>query len=356
MPCFMPREQPTLAAPLRLRTLIRTGIPDPGPPSPVDPSRTAYPRRGASPVQTVLERPFWEYVMLITPQEVASALPRPPVLSTNSRDWVGLELQRYQHTSNQVELTPIRDHALVVRLAGQALFEERSDNSRLERHWTDSGNISLAPAGKAVSRVITGTSDILILHLSPLLVNEVVEAVFDRDASCVSLCPRYAEPDKQVDWLARLLLAEAENAASGSKFAVDMLARSLAVRLLRSHSTLSPRTVVQSLPITGPRLRKVVEFMRNNLSDDMPLSQLAVLGGLSQSHFARAFREAIGEPPHQYLIKLRVARARDLLENSALSIIEIALECGFNQPNHFASTFRLSTGMSPRAWRQARRS
>ena len=293
--------------------------------------------------------------MCITPEQVAGVLPTAPVLSTRGLQWGGLTLERYRHSSSRFDLAALRDHALVLRLAGQALFEERGENGRVERHWTDGGRMSLAPAGRPVTRVITGKSDILIMHLRPSIVAEVVETVFDRDASGVQLQPRYAQQDRQVDWISRLLLAEAEAEAPGSTLAADMLARSLALQLVRSHSNLSPQVVRQAPAITGVRLRRVIEFMRVHLAEEMPLAKLAGISGLSQTQFARAFRQAVGEPPHRYIIGLRIERARDLLENSGLSIIQVAMECGFEQPNHFASMFRQHTGMSPRAWRHLRR-
>ena len=95
--------------------------------------------------------------------------------------------------------------------------------------------------------------------------------------------------------------------------------------------------------------------MRSNLEDDLPLSRLAETSGLSQSQFVRAFRGATGQPPHRYLVGLRVERARALLEQTDMPITFIGLRCGFAQPSHFATSFRAWTGFSPRAWRQARR-
>ena len=86
------------------------------------------------------------------------------------------------------------------------------------------------------------------------------------------------------------------------------------------------------------------------------MSRLAGTVGLSRSQFVRTFRDATGVPPHQFLRGLRIEKARELLEQTDLPVIEVALNCGFGQPGHFATAFRGATGMSPRAWRQARRS
>jgi AraC family transcriptional regulator len=91
--------------------------------------------------------------------------------------------------------------------------------------------------------------------------------------------------------------------------------------------------------------------MSANLSRPISLSELAGVCGLSSTHFSRAFREATGKPPHAYLIDLRLKRAVDLLEHTRLSITEIALSCGFDQPQYFATVFRSKFGFTPSLWR-----
>ena len=96
--------------------------------------------------------------------------------------------------------------------------------------------------------------------------------------------------------------------------------------------------------------------MRSRLDEDLSLDRLAETSGLSPSQFVRAFRGATGQPPHRYLVGLRVEHARALLEQTDLPVTVISLRCGFEQPSHFATSFRARTGFSPRAWRQQRRS
>ena len=135
---------------------------------------------------------------------------------------------------------------------------------------------------------------------------------------------------------------------------LDALTRALVIHLLQHHSTLSPKSEVAPSSLSGGRLQPVIAHMQAHLDEHLPLSSLADLSGLSPSQFARAFRAATGKPPHGYLLDLRIKRARDLLENTDLPVIEVGMQCGFEQPNHFATMFRKAVGLSPRAWRVAR--
>jgi transcriptional regulator GlxA family with amidase domain len=86
-------------------------------------------------------------------------------------------------------------------------------------------------------------------------------------------------------------------------------------------------------------------------TDRAKLPQLASLCGLSTPHFTRAFREAVGRPPHAFLINLRLEKARELLEHTPRSITDIAFTCGFEQSQYFATLFCRKLGCTPSEWR-----
>jgi AraC-like DNA-binding protein len=93
-------------------------------------------------------------------------------------------------------------------------------------------------------------------------------------------------------------------------------------------------------------------LMNANLDGKLPLSQLAEECGLSTRHFARAFRQSTGVPPHRWLLARRVERAKDLLHDAALSLAEVALACGFADQSHFTRIFTSVAGLSPGVWRR----
>ena len=152
------------------------------------------------------------------------------------------------------------------------------------------------------------------------------------------------------------MLVEAEQPGTGTELMMQSLTRALGLHLLRFHSNLAPQPPGSAPSLPAPRLHRVIEQMRSNLDEDLPLDRLAETSGLSPSQFVRAFRGATGQPPHRYLVGLRVEHARALLEQTDLPVTVIGLRCGFEQASHFATSFHARTGLSPRAWRQERRS
>lgn len=81
--------------------------------------------------------------------------------------------------------------------------------------------------------------------------------------------------------------------------------------------------------------------------EEWPIQRLAAVSGVSEAHFARSFKEAFGLPPHRYLLTRRIERAKALLRDTELPIIEIALQTGWNSLGTFGRIFRDITGESP---------
>jgi len=82
---------------------------------------------------------------------------------------------------------------------------------------------------------------------------------------------------------------------------------------------------------------------------------LAGTAGLSIHHFARAFRQSVGEPPHSYVLRRRIERAQEMLKQTDQPLAEIALAVGFSDHSHFARHFRRLVGVTPGAARWGER-
>jgi transcriptional regulator GlxA family with amidase domain len=103
------------------------------------------------------------------------------------------------------------------------------------------------------------------------------------------------------------------------------------------------------------RLLRAKDRMDAAAHEDWPVARLARVSGVSQAHFARAFRDAFGLPPHRYLLTRRIERATALLRGTDLPIIDIALDAGWKSLGTFGRTFRDVTGESPTGFRARER-
>jgi AraC family transcriptional regulator len=123
-----------------------------------------------------------------------------------------------------------------------------------------------------------------------------------------------------------------------------MLARALQV----IDQEAAPRARVALSPF---RLRRVVDHVEARLDSKITVQELAALAELSTAHFARAFRQAMGEAPHQFVLNRRIARVRELLRDPALDLATVALRAGFSSHAHMTSAFRRLMGLAPVAYR-----
>jgi AraC family transcriptional regulator len=102
---------------------------------------------------------------------------------------------------------------------------------------------------------------------------------------------------------------------------------------------------------------QAVELMRARLAEGVSLEEMAVTTGLSPFHFARLFKAATGHPPHEYLVRLRVDRAQELISSHGRThtMAAIAQASGFADQSHMTRHFRRVLGMTPGEFAEARR-
>jgi len=101
------------------------------------------------------------------------------------------------------------------------------------------------------------------------------------------------------------------------------------------------------------RLKRVMQYVDDNLSAKITLHGLAAVAGLSRMHFAAQFRVAVGMRPHEYLLKRRIERAEELLRQGDIPLVDVALTVGFQTQAHFTTVFKRFTGDTPHQWRSA---
>ncbi|MBU5336981.1 helix-turn-helix transcriptional regulator [Intestinibacter bartlettii] len=96
----------------------------------------------------------------------------------------------------------------------------------------------------------------------------------------------------------------------------------------------------------------VADFINHNYNREIKIDEMAKIAGLSKNYFGSAFKKALGETPHSYLIKIRISKAKVLLETTDESLSDIAQKVGFKKASSFTSQFKASTGIIPSKYRE----
>ena len=99
------------------------------------------------------------------------------------------------------------------------------------------------------------------------------------------------------------------------------------------------------------RLRHVMNYIETHLEEDLSLRIMADVLEMSPYHFGRLFKQSTGLTPHQYLVRQRIMKARELLAYDRLSVAEIGRRLGFASHTHFSTVFRKLIGTTPREYR-----
>jgi AraC family transcriptional regulator len=136
---------------------------------------------------------------------------------------------------------------------------------------------------------------------------------------------------------------------------VDHIVLALQAYLTCTQNIVSPHPGIARGGLAPWQLRRAQEILASRLDETVPMAELAQACNLSPGHFARAFKQATGKPPHRWLMDQRIEKATKLLVDTALPLAEIAISCGFADQSHFTRVFSRSVRSSPGAWRRFRR-
>ena len=123
------------------------------------------------------------------------------------------------------------------------------------------------------------------------------------------------------------------------------------MHLLRNYSTATKLTNGASSKLPRYKLQRVIDYINDNLRDDLTLHKISAILSMSPYHFAHAFKQATGLAPHRYVIQRRVERAKSLLRETDLSITEIAHQVGYANQSNFSAVFHQFTAQTPRSFR-----
>jgi AraC family transcriptional regulator len=146
------------------------------------------------------------------------------------------------------------------------------------------------------------------------------------------------------------MAAEAEAHGAAARLYIESAAVVIAQRLvLRGVGRVTPRPR-PGLPAAV--LRRAKEFLHDRMNRNPGITELSAAVGMSVDHFSRMFKRSTGLPPHQYLCDIRLERAKRLLAEGRMPIIEISYEIGYANPSQFSAFFRKRTGLSPSAFRR----
>ncbi len=197
--------------------------------------------------------------------------------------------------------------------------------------------------------------EFISIGISPAFVNALITELGLMRTTAEIVFRASVITDDTITATIHLIAKELAQEKFGHQEMLETLIRQLAIHLLRSHLTVrkSAQMELSRAGLVDRRLRRAIEFMHNNFGRELALEEIAAAAYLSEFHFARLFKQIIGSTPHVYLANLRIEKARKLLAETAIPIIEIAAMVGYQSQSHFTKIFKSVTGLTPKAYRES---
>lgn len=272
-----------------------------------------------------------------------------PVLSSQSRQWNGFVVELYR--VRDVDFVKQDSaHTVAVFLRGPVNLVQRR-YGRIYQRTMHSGDVIVAPAGEPRTLRHKEEAELVKLRLAPSFFAGIVEHVVANGSGPVDLVDHFGARDAHIEDLARRLVSEIKADALAGRLYAESLATELAVHLLRNYSTATKLANGASSKLPRYKLQRVMDYINDNLRDDLTLHKISAILSMSPYHFAHSFKQATGLAPHRYVIQRRVERAKSLLRETDLSITEIAHQVGYANQSNFSVVFHQFTAQTPRSFR-----
>lgn len=287
------------------------------------------------------------------PRWARAILPAPSLASRQWSHALARHSREPAHVAGFIEPASQAHHVVMATEVGFQFDARELGSGRALQHDVAPGELCVIGAGGAPtelgwhSRGRGRTIDVVELYVDPALLQELGG----------NSSRRWLEPswrvlaDPLLSELLRSIARELRRPAGELDLFGDLAVALFTAQLERAHGVSEPSHGLHRGGLAPFALRCVREYVSAHLAGNIRLQQLAALTGLSQFHFARAFKSSLGVSPHAYVLRCRIGEAKRLLAGSNLPIAEIARRTGFSGTSQLSTRFRALTGVTPSRFR-----
>ena len=283
---------------------------------------------------------------------------RPPTLLArkSSKARIGFSRMRSSHPKRGRSLAALREEAFAFHVPLSVPFFTKLWTAGRRREVPDFrlGYAQLVDLSANPVVSLDTAFDSVRFYISQVALDEMANEAGIRRVKGL-YAPNFGDRDLIMFGLAQALAAAMEQPGEGTAMFSEYIALAFFAHIVRAYGSVSIEARKARGGLAPWQLRRACDFINANLAGDPSISQVADACGLSASYFVRAFKQATGVPPHRWLTKQRVERAKELLQDPGQELSDIAQLCGFTDQSHFTRVFSRSEGYSPGRWRRLHR-
>lgn len=260
------------------------------------------------------------------------------ILWSSGNRWKNLVLESHSFDKcSQIDLLDKRQSLII----GMPTLIDTQQNAKKDIYKTNSGGNVCLYSMERPKRVCLHHQQALLIILS-----------LDVFSLKVELIENHQFEDEQLKYIGMALQAEAQSGYLSGQIYGESLCTALSVHLLNYYSSKKTPVPKQKGGMSPCQLNRVIGFINNNLQEDLSLTNLAEIAGLSKYRFAHNFKKTTGSAPHQFVIQTRLERAKQMLRKTDKTITEITYSVGYSCPSRFTLSFHKEIGMTPTAYRK----
>ena len=288
---------------------------------------------------------------LITPDELPVWVPGELTVDSAPLGWEGVRIRGYRYTALDVPIPGMRDYMVVAYKHGATLI-----NRRCTGDWRNE------PVARGCVSLLTHAAqshwrwgeDIEVTHvyLSPESMTQVAAEAYDRHIKEVELRDVLRADDPVLVGIAASLAQESREAGLGGRLYAEALRNHACVHILRHYANVVFREPKRSGGLSHAQCRLLNQYLDENLDRNVSLAELAGVVQLSVFHFTRKFRTEFGCPPHTYVMRMRMERAKAQLAKGNIPLKVVAASSGFSDQSHMTRLFRRLLGVTPSEYRR----
>jgi AraC family transcriptional regulator len=295
--------------------------------------------------------PHDDRIMVLSGGRSVQPTDNPPRFSSSHSSWRGFLLER--HCSPPGELpreSLFRGHFICLGMNRPPVTKYWSENGRERSIAVGDGDIALVSNEAIIGCRWDGPHDMVVLAIDELAANNTVAECNVPDEVGFRL-----EPGFRDEALVNLVLAMHADAQAGcptGRLLGESIGTTLAMYTFQRYGVARLKIPEYRDGLPRARLRRVIEYIESSLHQNLSITELAAIAGMSPYHFGKLFKSSMAVSVHQYVLNRRLHRARRLLARSDLSLVELAAQIGLPNQSHFTSLFKTRIGVTPTQYRR----
>lgn len=285
--------------------------------------------------------------------------PGTKINSTRGIAWQDVQMSKFALTteSETFSMPAVIEPLIVWVTSGTADTRERGEDGEWICTRISEGSLFITAGGAPYefswTRLSAEPVEVMMVLLDLSLFEEILQSVFGERANQAMLQDVSGVADQALVSMLQVLRAESER-SDANRLLTRGVAQAICVHLARQYVEVDSGAHKSAPALPRHKLRRITTWMTDNLAETFSLGALAKQAGMSEYHFNRLFKRAIGLAPSQYQIKLRLEEAKRMLRETDESIVSIANKVGYSNPSHFSHMFRKHAGLSPSDYRRQR--